>query len=113
MSETPKEKFQTGSQRDTRQNKGRFDLLPARALRLLAKHFESGAVRYGGRNWELGQPLSRYMDSALRHAFSHVEGKRDEQHAIAAAWNLLCMVDTEERIREGKLPAELDDLPKL
>jgi len=107
-----KEIFTTGSQRDSRQGKGLYVLLPARAMAKLAKHFEEGAARYGDRNWERGQPLSRYMDSALRHAFRHLKGDRDEEHAVAAAWNLLCMVDTEERIKEGKLPAELDDLPK-
>ncbi len=50
------------------------------------------------------------MDSALRHAFSHLEAQRDEGHLIAAAWNLLCLAETEERIREGKLPRGLNDL---
>jgi hypothetical protein len=106
-----KEQFATGSQRDSRSSKGRFDLLPARALFRLAKHFEGGSQKYGARNWEKGQPLSRYMDSALRHAFKFLGGARDEDHAIAAVWNLLCLVDTEERIKAGLLPAELNDLP--
>lgn len=110
--ENSKEQFVTGSQRDSRTGKGRYDLLPARALRRLARLFESGAGTYGDRNWEKGQPLCRFMDSAIRHAFNHLEGARDEDHLIAAAWNLLCAADVEERIREGKLPSELDDLPK-
>lgn len=104
--------FATGSRRDTRKGKGRFDLMPARALRRLARHFEAGAVKYGDRNWEKGQPLSVYLDSALRHANTYMEGKTDEDHLIAAAWNLLCLADTEERIKEGLLPATLCDLPK-
>ena len=103
--------FATGSRRDKRTGKGRFDLLPARALRRLARHFEAGAVKYGDRNWEKGQPLSVYLDSALRHATIYMEGKTDEDHLIAAAWNLLCLADTEERIKEGLLPRELRDLP--
>src|ERR1700722_8162340 len=109
---TPKKEcFSTGSVRDTRIGKGRFDLLPARALARLARHFETGAKKYGDANWEKGQPLSRFLDSALRHAFALKEGKTDEDHLIAAAWNLLCLADTQERVKEGLLPAELDDLP--
>ncbi|HUS51203.1 MAG TPA: dATP/dGTP diphosphohydrolase domain-containing protein, partial [Candidatus Paceibacterota bacterium] len=59
--------FDTGSRRDTRDGKGRYDLLPVRAIKRLAKHYENGAKKYGDRNWEKGQPLSRYLDSALRH----------------------------------------------
>lgn len=106
-----REEFATGSRRDTRDGKGRFDLLPARALRRLAVHFERGGRKYGDRNWERGQPVSRYMDSGLRHAFEFLAGKTDEDHLIAAAWNLLCACDTQERVKEGLLPQELGDLP--
>lgn len=120
MSETPatvkdsgvREKFNTGSQRDTREGKGRYDLLPTRALHRLARHFEAGAVKYEDRNWEKGQPLSRFLDSALRHAFKHLQGERDEDHIAASAWNLLCAMEIDERVKLGRLPAELDDLPK-
>jgi hypothetical protein len=104
--------FDTGSQRDTQVGKGRFDLLPVRALRLLAIHFENGAEKYQARNWEKGQPLSRYMNSGIRHAFLHLMGKRDEPHLIAAIWNFMCCVDTEARVNEGLLPKELNDLPE-
>ncbi len=102
----------TGSQRDTREGKGRFDLLPTRALKRLAIHFEKGALKYDERNWEKGQPISRMMDSGLRHANAYLQGERDEDHLIAAAWNILCAVDTEERIKIGMLSPELDDIPK-
>ncbi len=59
--------FSTGSVRDVRKGKGRFDLIPPCALLLLAQHYENGAVKYGDRNWEKGQPLSSYVDSMLRH----------------------------------------------
>lgn len=107
-----RQKFSTGSQRDLPDGKGRYDLLPCRALRRVARHFEAGAKKYNARNWEKGQPLSRYLDSGLRHAFNFLEGWRDEDHAAAAVWNLLCLIDTEERIRAGILPKELNDLPK-
>jgi hypothetical protein len=103
--------FDTGSKRDSRDGKGRFDLLPMRALQRLARHFEGGAKKYGDRNWEKGQPISRYMDSAIRHACKYIQGERDEDHLIAAAWNIMCAADTEERIAAGLLPKELNDMP--
>lgn len=106
-----RQEFDTGSRRDTRAGKGRFDLLPMRALTRLARHFEGGASKYGDRNWEKGQPISRYLDSAIRHACKYVQGERDEDHLIAAAWNLMCAADTEERISAGLLPPDLNDVP--
>jgi hypothetical protein len=103
--------FDTGSVRDVREGKGRFDLLPCNAIRLIARHFEAGSRKYGARNWERGQPLSVYLDSALRHTFAHLDGARDERHDLAAAWNLLCLIETQHRISVGRLPAGLNDLP--
>ncbi len=106
-----RQEFLTGSKRDTQDGKGRYDLISPISLRRLARHFENGAKKYGDRNWELGQPLTRYLDSAIRHIYCYLEGKKDEDHAIAGAWNLLALVHTEEMIRRGLLPKELNDLP--
>lgn len=106
-----RQEFTTGSRRDTQDGKGRYDLISPISLKRLAMHFENGAKKYGDRNWELGQPLTRYLDSAIRHIYCYLEGKRDEDHAIAGAWNLLALVHTEEMIRRGVLPKELNDLP--
>lgn len=105
--------FDTGSKRDIRTGKGRFDLLPALAIARLAQHFEGGAQKYGDRNWEKGQPLSRYLDSAMRHTFKYLMGLRDEDHLIAACWNLMCLAHTEVLIKSGQLPQSLDDLPPV
>jgi len=51
------------------------------------------------------------LDSGLRHACKYLQGERDEDHLIAAAWNLMCAADTEERIAAGLLPKELNDVP--
>jgi hypothetical protein len=104
------EKFSTGSRRDSRTGKGRFDLIPWDVITLLSKRFESGANSYGDRNWEKGQPLGRYLDSGLRHLFQFLEGRTDEDHHIAAIWNLIAMVWTIERIKDKSLPESLDDL---
>lgn len=104
--------FKTGAVRDIQSGKGRFDLLPPRAIKRLAQHYENGAVKYGDRNWEKGIPLSRMIDSAIRHLFQLLEGKTDEDHAIACVWNVMGIVEIQERIEEGIMPKELDDLPK-
>ncbi len=105
-----REEWETGSRRDSRAGRGRFDLLSPVALRRLAQLYERGAVKYGDRNWEKGQPLSRYLDSAIRHLFTYLEGDRAEDHITAAAWNCMAFVHTEERIKNGQLPGALMDL---
>lgn len=107
-----REEFPTGSVRDTRNGKGRFDLLPSLGLHRVSVIFQLGAEKYGERNWEKGQPISRFFDSALRHAFQALYGKDDEDHLAQACWNLLCALDTQERVKLGLLPQELDDTPK-
>lgn len=107
-----REDFSTGSKRDARNGKGRFDLLPPYALLRLAKHYENGASKYGDRNWEKGQPISRYLDSAYRHLNCVLMGLEDEDHLSAAVWNVLAIIETQKRIELGILPVELDDFPK-
>jgi len=103
--------FETGAVRDRQKGKGRYDLLPPYGLKRLAMHFENGANKYNARNWEKGIPTERYMDSALRHLFEYLSGLRDEDHLAAAAWNVLCLIETEYRIEKGILPKSLDTLP--
>lgn len=105
-----REEWATGSRRDTRKGKGRFDLIPFYPLLRLAQHYENGAVKYGDRNWEKGQPLSRYRDSAVRHVLLWNSGAMDEDHASAAVWNIFGFLWTQEQIRLGKLPKELNDV---
>ena len=105
-----RQEFNTGSVRDTREGKGRYDLLPPHAIYLVARQFEEGAIKYGENNWQKGQPLSRYADSALRHLFKHMAGEDDERHDVAAAWNIMAMLETRHKIDTGDLPKDLDDL---
>lgn len=99
--------FETGAVRDIADNKGRFDLLPADAVRQLAMVFEKGAEKYSSRNWEKGIPLRRYLDSALRHLFCVLAGMEDEPHLPMAMWNIACLIQTEVWVRQGRLPADL------
>jgi len=103
--------FATGAVRDAQEGKGRMDLLPVRAIIDVARIFENGAKKYGPNNWRKGIPLSRYMDSGLRHAMKYLRGDRDEDHLSQAIWNLMCLSETQSMIEEGLLPIELNDLP--
>ncbi len=103
--------FDTGAVRDGQEGKGRFDLIPYEALERVAKVFEGGAKKYAERNWEKGIPTHRFMDSGLRHAMKHLAGRRDEDHLAMAAWNFLCLLQTEHWIADGTLPASLQTLP--
>lgn len=89
--------FETGAVRDVQDGKGRFDLLPMCVLSRLAKHYEKGALKYAERNWEKGIPAHSFADSALRHLVKYLDGQRDEDHLIAAIWNLCGLAWTEEK----------------
>lgn len=102
------EKYKTKSLRGNSQGKGRFDLLPPTAISRVAKHFESGGKKYGDRNWEKGVPLNRYIDSTLRHLFQILDNQTDEDHEAAVVWNMLCFMETKEKIKKGKLPKSLN-----
>ena len=64
----------------------------------VAKHFENGALKYGEHNWEKGIPISRYIDSALRHLMKDLAGETDEDHAAAFVWNCMCAAWTMENL---------------
>lgn len=97
--------FGTGAVRDMHEGKGRCDLLPPNALLRLARHFESGSKKYGDRNWELGIPCHSFADSGMRHLLKFMAGDTDEDHLIAAIWNLMCLAETE------MLRPEMMDIP--
>ena len=106
-----RQEFSTGAKRDRQVGKGRYDLIPPHSLKRLADILEKGALKYSDRNWEKGMPLTRYVDSCMRHLLQYVEGWRDEDHLGQAFWNLMACVHTEEMIHRGLLPEELNDLP--
>jgi len=105
-----RENFETGSKRDSRNGKGRFDLLPFYAIQRLARVYENGAIKYGNNNWRLGQPCSRYLDSAIRHLFKAGGGWKDEDHFAQAIWNIAAIIETQKMIELNKAPENLDDL---
>ena len=102
--------FETGSVRDMAGGKGRYDLIPPEALRRLAVHYEKGAIKYGDKNWQKGQPIHVYTDSMLRHAQKVLARFEDEDHLAAVMWNAAAIIYTRGAIRSGDLPESLEDL---
>lgn len=103
--------FDTGAVRDASVGKGHFHSIPPVALRKLAQRFEDGARKYAKNNWMKGIPLSAYVDSLNRHTLQWAEGDQSEDHMGAIIWNACAMAWTDEAIKSGALPKELDDLP--
>ena len=98
--------FTTGAVRDRAVGKGRYDLLATQMMMRLARHYESGAIKYSDRNWEKGMEFSVYVDAAMRHLTKYLAGWNDEDHLAAAIWNIAALM-----FMEAKMP-ELDDLPE-
>lgn len=71
----------------------------------ISQHYERGCAKYGDRNWEIGQPLSWYIDSGTRHYHKYKRGDKDERHDLAYGWNLMSCVWTQE------FRPEMIDLP--
>jgi hypothetical protein len=101
-----REEFESGMVRDTREAKGRYDLITPFGLRRLALVYEKGAKKYNSRNWEKGGSFSRFIDSAERHLEAYKMGMEDEDHLAQAAWNLFCIIHFQELGRD-----DLDDMP--
>lgn len=98
--------FKTGAVRDLSVGKGRMDLLPWLAIIEVARHCEKGAIKYGERNVDKGIPVHSFYDSAARHLAKHISGFTDEDHLVAACWNLLWA------LQQRFTHPELDDMPK-
>lgn len=89
--------FSTGANRDMADGKGDMFSLPAAAILRLSRHYELGAKKYSRLNYQMGIPVSSFMDSALRHIFKYLDGWDDEDHLSAAAFNILGAIQMEER----------------
>lgn len=87
--------YENGFNRDMSEGKGRYDLLPWNALDAVAKHCEAGAKKYGEHNINLGCPQHSLIDSATRHLGKYIRGITDENHLVAACWNLLFALEQE------------------
>lgn len=67
--------------------------LPTMCLEV-AVHMAEGAEKYQERNWELGIPVGRFIDSGVRHYLKWLRGDSDERHDRAFCWNIMCAIWT-------------------
>lgn len=85
--------FPSGAVRDLHgEDKGRMDLLPWAAIIEVSKHASEGSKKYGEHNVDLGIPTHSLCDSSARHLAKYLDGQTDENHLVAAVWNLLWAV---------------------
>lgn len=105
----PMRTLPTGAHRESKKNKGRYDLLSPIALHRLALRYEFGANKYSDRDWERGVPLTELYNSALRHLNQWMLGESDEDHLAAAAFNIFAMMHGEDAITRGIWPEELGE----
>jgi hypothetical protein len=106
-----REETATGAVRDSRDGKGRYDLISPLAIRRIAVHLEKGARKYTARNWEKGFSFTRMLDSAFRHLYQYQEGARDEDHLAAVCFNVMAIMHFEEMIQRGIMDTALNDTP--
>jgi len=103
--------FQGGGVRDSQEGKPRFDLLledrvpyEHRFLTRFARRMAEGAEKYEAKNWQKfsdQKALDRARASALRHMMQFLAGETDEEHDVAAAFNLMAASYIKGRI-EGR-----------
>jgi Domain of unknown function (DUF5664) len=105
-----RQEFSSGAVRDCQSSKGRFDLIPFWPIFAYSAILEAGAQKYAAKNWMKGMPISRYIDSALRHLFKYMSGMRDEPHLWQALWNIAGAVHTQVLIYLKMYPEEFNDL---
>ena len=96
--------FATGAVRDMGSGKGRCDLVPWNDVMDLSKHCDAGAKKYGENNVRLGIPAHSLYDSAMRHLMKWFNGWDDEDHLVAAFWNIAWLLE------QRTTHPELDDL---
>jgi len=106
-----REEFSTGMQRDTQEDKPRFDLIFPEDLPYdetvhyrLAMLMMRGAKKYNERNWEQAktkEELNRFKASALRHCIQWFSGEIDEDHAVATMFNIMGAEYTKYKLKQN------------
>jgi len=94
------------------EDKERIDLIPPDFLIRLANYYRDNAKRIPARNWEKGMPVSYCYRATITHLLKFFMRRDDEDHLIAAVWNLVAIIFFLDRIKDGELPCDLDDRPK-
>ena len=100
----------TGAVRDASEGKPEITQIYPEAILRLAKRGTDGAKKYSDYNFTKGIPLKTYVDSLYRHLAAYQNHDESEDHLAAIMWNAMGLMYTEDRISDGSLPHELDDL---
>lgn len=103
--------YSTGMRRDIQDGKPRFYLIRPKDipyeeqyLTRWAELMARGAEKYGDRNWEKActeEELERFKDSAARHFEQWLCGNKDEDHAVAVAFNIQAAEMVEWKLNHG------------
>lgn len=83
----------TGGQKESKEE--RFDLIPTKPLRMLARVFGKGAKKYAPNNWRKGYDWGLSYAALQRHLHAYWEGEYTDPetglpHLAHASWH--CMV---------------------
>lgn len=110
--------FVSGAVRSDSTGRGHYEDVSPLAYDRIAKHLEKGAGPHGTWNYMLGMGMKRGMQSVLRHGYKYLYHKLTgkpqlEDHLAAMAFGVISLMHTEEMIKEGLAPKELDDIPTL
>jgi len=84
-------KYKSGFQRDTSDEKPRYDLIPHEMITRLAELYARGAIKYNDNNWKIAtgeKEINRFKESAFRHFIQWFRGDEDEDHASAVMFNI-------------------------
>ena len=102
-----RKQFSTGMQRDTDDNKPRYDLVyDGPILERYARQLTLGAKKYDERNWmkaSTKEELERFRSSAARHFAQWMRGDCDEDHAAAVVFNINGALYVEDKLRKEGL----------
>jgi len=108
-----RQKFSTGMQRDTNEDKPRFDLISPlgipykdQPLTRIAKHMARWAEKYEERNREKActqEEVNRFRESAYRHFMARWCGEVDEDHYSAVFFNMTGVETTKYKMEHTTL----------
>ena len=101
--------YSTGMRRNTDKGKVNYRLIHLPFLTRIASHLTKGAEIHGKNNWKLAstqEELERFEESAFRHLVQYLNGERDEDHAAAVVFNLMCAEYVRGRISNRKEPEQ-------
>lgn len=105
---------ETGAIRESKEGKGRPDLLLAgfpRALTALSQHMDCELGRE--RNWEKGLPETGLISSQFRHLLGYVSGVSEDDpryNLVANLWNAAVLLEEYLMVQDGSMPSEVLDV---